>query len=430
MDTIIIGAGLAGLAAATRLLAAGRTVTIIEARDRIGGRVHTVSDPGTDVGIDLGAEWIGDSGMLHDLLGRHGVTLHRATGHHHYSHHGTLDFFSADADIDETGSVLERLRATAPHDMTLIDALARMQPPLKDDDRQELVGFVQGFNAADAARVSVDWLLEVERNQPAGGSECRAPAGAGIGPRLLANELDDRCTLHLGTAVREIRWQRGRASVIAERDGTTVTFEAEQLIITVPLPLLHADEHHPRGIRFTPALTDKLGALDQLVMGNATKVVLVFREPFWHTTPERTRMLMVHAFDQPLPTWWTANPLAEPIITGWAAGPGAERFEGVDHDTMRTVALRSLAAALGVAIDLVADLCIGCHTHDWYSDPFALGAYTYVAAGGTGAPAVLAEPVQSTLFFAGEATASAGYNATMEGAFRSGWRAAGEVLGT
>jgi monoamine oxidase len=139
-------------------------------------------------------------------------------------------------------------------------------------------------------------------------------------------------------------------------------------------------------------------------------------------------MLFLHAFDQPFPTWWTTRPSKTALITGWTAGPQLGGLGDIGSEDLITPALHSLAAALDVPIDQVARYLEGWYCHDWRKDPFAEGAYSWVLAGGLDAWRNLAEPLDGSLYFAGEATAGEGYNATMEGALLSGTRAAREIL--
>jgi monoamine oxidase len=158
------------------------------------------------------------------------------------------------------------------------------------------------------------------------------------------------------------------------------------------------------------------------------KLVLGFREPFWQEIGALDDVRFLHAYDQPVPTWWTPADPSLPILTGWAGGPCATRLAGVGERELVDLAIGSLAHALGMSRRDVGARLESRHFHDWGSDPFARGAYTYVGVGGAEAHRTLAEPVAGTLYFAGEATCGEGFNATMEGAVRSGRRAAAELL--
>lgn len=417
MDTIVIGAGLAGLAAAERLVRVGRSVTVLEARSRIGGRVWTVNDGGP-LPLELGPEWVAGDGAVHDLLARSGGGLEEARGHRMRRVNSRWE--NLDDQPDVVGKLVSRAMKIGGPDRSLRDALDRCCPePELAEARAEVLAYVEGFHAADPARVSLGWVSEVEESQPADASELRARAGTGRAVEALAAELNGKCDIRLETVAREVRWKPGEVR-IATAGGESLP--AATAVITVPRPLLAA-------LRFVPDLPEKREAAELLEMGPVVKLLLRFREPFWREIGPLRDMLFLHAFDQPFPTWWTAIDPVVPLLTAWAGGPQAERLgTGDDGALLVGLAITSLAGALGMARRDVARLVQGHHFHDWNEDPFARGAYSYVGVGGREARRTLGQPVSDTLFFAGEATAGGGYNGTMEGAVQSGWRAAEELL--
>ena len=326
----------------------------------------------------------------------------------------------------DAGPLLRRAAAFSEPDRSLTAALDRCcRNPDDADARAQLLRYVQGFHAADPDRVSIRWLSEVEITQPAEASDLRSPEGAGQAVEALAAAIAGRCDLRLGSVVRSVEWQPGSAEV---RTTSGETFRAASVITTIPLPLFDPADDEPAAVRFTPRLDDKLAAAQLLQMGRVVKVVLGFRSAFWRESVAMNDALFFHAADQAIPTWWTPADHRVPFLTGWAGGPFADRLTIVGADELTDVATASLAAALGVPHREVMGQLESRHFHDWSGDPFSRGAYTYVGVGGTGAHETLAHPVAGTLFFAGEATCGNGYNATMEGAVRSGRRAAAELL--
>lgn len=429
-DVLIIGAGLAGMTAARDLARDGVRVTLLEARDRSGGRVWTHRANGFPHPIELGAEWISAEGLVPDLLRGAGVTLLEADGEFVVNMPDGVEH--ADDQEEIAGAAMERLRegmATYEGDLTLREALDRWcDDPALASDRAMLTGYAQGFHAADPDRCSTRWFLEVEVNQSAGASELRSSEGSDRVVSLLQASMPSSCTTHHDTVVRTIRWRRGSVEVEAEQDGRTVTFTAPRAIVTLPLGVLQASDVASGAVCFDPPIDSKGEALSLLAMGSALRITLVFRERFWQDLPELEEFLFVQAFDQPLPTWWRLDPPEAPALVGWAAGPQLAYAGSLSGDALRDVAIRSLANAFGVESGIVRGALLSWHTHDWTRDPFSRGTYSYVLAGGTEAHAALAAPLDDTLFFAGEATVGDGYNATMEGAMRSGVRVAAEVL--
>jgi len=415
----VIGGGLAGLSAAARLAEAGLRVTLLEARDRLGGRVWTEMDP-SGMPVDLGAEWIGDSGEVHDLLSAAATRLVEADGR-------MLERAAGGAwrEIAERSGHRGLIRrALADGDRSLREALdACCHGPADAERRTRLLRYVQGFHAADPDRVSIRWLDRVETTQPAEASDLRAPEGAGSVVDVLRRGIEQHCELRLGTVARSVEWQPKRV-LVRTLEGEPL--QADAAVVTVPLPLLDPHNDERAAVRFAPSLEDKARAAALLHMGHVVKIVLGFRTPFWREIEPLQDALFVQSFDQPIPTWWTPADPTIPFLTGWAGGPFADRAAAAGD--LADIAIASLAGALGMPRADVASRVVSRHFHDWTADPFTRGAYTYVGVGGLEAHRTLAAPVADTLFFAGEATCGEGYNATMEGAVRSGRRAARELL--
>jgi monoamine oxidase len=165
-------------------------------------------------------------------------------------------------------------------------------------------------------------------------------------------------------------------------------------------------------------------------------VILRFRERFWEheRLPLATESMNPHQVSfisgrgAMFPTWWTAYPAIVPQLTAWAGGPPAARLVDQPEHVIIDHALDGLADVLGLTRGRIEDALVGTHIHNWYADPFARGAYSYVMVGGMDAVRALAAPVERTLFFAGEATNIDGHTGTVHGAMATGRRAARELL--
>lgn len=139
-------------------------------------------------------------------------------------------------------------------------------------------------------------------------------------------------------------------------------------------------------------------------------------------------MAFLFSDDELFPTWWTSMPVKSPIITGWAPFLSAERLSDKSESFISERSLQTLSKLLGPGVQELQDLLERVYFHDWQTDPFALGAYSYGKVGADGAQAAIAAPLEKTLFFAGEATDTAGHNGTVHAAIASGYRAAKEIL--
>jgi monoamine oxidase len=421
MDVIVIGGGLAGLAATQLLTQAGKTVLLLEARDRLGGRILTQRIPGFSHPIELGPEWIDHSSSIASLLREAGAPMIEASGARYRRVGDQLENLDDLNRVSE--NLIDRMKALSGGDRPLVAALDLCCIDSRfADARAQLLAYVEGFHAADPSRVSVEWLARVEQNQPADASGHHSVQGVDRVLETLMPATDDGVVLQLNTVVREIGWSRDGVSVVAHREGDHV-YRAAQAICTLPLGVIQCGR-----VKFSPALGTRKPSLTLMEMGQVVKVVLHMDRPFWEELSSLKDMLFLHAFDQPFPTWWTTLPRRSALITGWTAGPQLEGIRDLQGENLIKPALQSLAAALHVPLDQVARHLKGWYCHDWRKDPFSEGAYSWVLAGGIDAWRDLAAPLENSLYFAGEATAGEGYNATMEGALLSGIRAAREIL--
>lgn len=421
-DVVVIGAGAAGLAAARAIDAAGLNTVVLEARERIGGRVLTFANPPLPVPVDVGGEFVhGANAVAFALLRAAGsVAVDTSPGMLQYVD-GAL---RESEDPFEVGArVLGRARDL--REDTSIEAFTAHLP---DGERAMTRMIVEGFDAADPARAST-LALAAEWGDANGQTSRQFRPLGGYAPvmRALAGAVDpERSALLLGTAARAIRYDAGGVRVEAERStGDVLEVRARAALVTVPVGVLQA------GLpAFDPPLpTAKADALGALIMGPVVKLALHFRRAFWESL-EGGRFRDVAFFqrrDARFPTFWTLLPLRAPILIAWSGGPKADLLRDAGAGARTRAALDDLAVLFGPEARPHDEL-VGAYQHDWDADPFSRGAYSYVATGGCGAREALAAPVGGRLFFAGEATASAGESGTVGGALESGERAAREIV--
>ncbi len=430
-DVIVIGAGAAGLAAAAALSKAGRSVRILEARDRIGGRIWTRLEPGLAAPVELGAEFIhGDSPETHGLLRRAGGSAVDTAGEHWSLIDGRLQR-RTESLLGQVRAALEADDVLAKPDRSLETFLASgAGRALPQEARAMARSFVSGFDAADPRLVSLHSVAEEWR---AGGmldsSQSRPSGGYHTILQALAGALDPaHVRMQLQTVVTDVQWRSGCVEIQAERLGAPCRASARTAVITVPLAVLQAPAAARGAIRFTPAIESKQPALERILCGPVLKVMLRFRHAFWaeHDGGRHADASFFHSPDAGFPTLWTPLPVRAPLLSAWVGGPAAARLcESSDEDIVR--AAMAAVAAVFRGCDVEAEL-ESAHLHNWARDPFARGAYSYLGVGGGHARERLAAALGGTLFFAGEATDVTGEPATVTGALRSGARAAREVI--
>jgi monoamine oxidase len=436
-DVVVIGAGAAGLLASGELARAGASVLLLEARDRIGGRIWTRREPGLSVPVELGAEFIhGRATLTRALLAAAGVAVVDTADSHLAVHEGKLlpraDFFPKLRRAFASSGVL------AQRDMSFDEFLERhLATRLSADERQRARRMAEGFDAADTARASAraivaEWLGDVLGEGPQ--SRPRDGYAALLGSLLASFESAAKPGaarhLQLESPVREIRWSDGSVEIHGERAGEPFEIRARRALITLPLGVLQAEAGSPAAVRFTPPLEAKRSALAGLAAGPVIKVLLRFAAAFWERlhAGRYAGASFLHSPHTDIATFWTPAPEHAPLLVAWAGGPQVPRLARArSPGDLARLAVENLQTLFGDEVNVAAQL-EGWYYHDWQEDPFARGAYSYVAVGGSEARAMLASPVGTTLFFAGEATDAGGEAGTVTGALQSGLRAAREAL--
>jgi monoamine oxidase len=427
-DVVVIGAGAAGVAAARALCASGLTVALLEARERIGGRVFTRRTDDAAVPIELGAEFIhGSAEELEELLKDARLATLDVARQRYTPSRGRLrpmqDFW------ERLDRVMRRLPKPPSRDRSFRDFLDTRPGGRRLSRERTLASqWVEGFHAADSRLISSHALAE-------GGWP-----GDDLAQRRLGRVIDgyDRVIewlaapltphIRLGAVVTRIEWSPGSVVVQVRHPGGASRFavDARAGVIAVPLGVLKASSSEIGTIEFVPDITSKRRALDVLEMGSVVRVVIRLSERVW--ADDYDTLSFLHTVDPDFPTWWTAYPNRAPIVVGWCGGPRARRLSQLRADDLESRAISSLARQLHISRQRLRSLVEAFWTHDWEHDPFARGAYSYAAVGGTDAAAALARPLRRTLFFAGEAADAEGGTGTVDGAIASGRRAARQVI--
>jgi monoamine oxidase len=422
-DVLVLGAGVAGLMAARQLQQARLVVRVVEARNRIGGRIWTHHVADFDAPIELGAEFIhGRPLQILELAKEGKLPVYEADGDFWCAFDNSLSL--CDDFEDRLEAVLERMKPGEP-DRSFLEFLDGQQ--FDQATREAVLAYIEGFEAAHPNRISVHALVREHRgsHRVQGDHTLRPTNGYDGLVDMLARDLNPM--VELNSPVRTVRWTPG--SVQFECDDKLMT--ANKAVITLPLSLLQN-----RSVQFDPPIESKTRALSLLTMGSVIRITLRFRERFWENldigVPAKSRSLkdlsFLYSDDEVFPTWWTRMPERSPVLVGWSAGPHAETLSFRDDQFVYENATTSLARKLSIDVNELRRLVVSYHFHDWQADPYSEGAYSYALVGGADAFRELGNPIDDTLFFAGEATHAGGHNGTVHGAVATGERAAREVL--
>ncbi|WP_395818784.1 flavin monoamine oxidase family protein [Curtobacterium flaccumfaciens] len=426
-DVVVVGAGVAGLAAARALALGGLRVVVLEARDRIGGRTWTDSSLG--VPVDLGASWIHgvDGNPLWALAPRFGIdTVEFTVGSFQFDGRpiawhdpsgaalSTEDTSAFVADLHTVDAALDAVVAQAPPPSTYAAAVDTVLRSLQwQGDRAARVREYTAHRSEDLCGAPVTVLdahgLD-EEHVP--GDEVVFPGGYAQYARALAEGLD----VQLSSVVRAVT-HAGDSVTVGLADGTTVV--APQVVVTVPLGVLQAGD-----VVFDPPLSAPVtGALDRLGMGTYDKVFLRFPARFWGDSwvvrQQGSAGVDWHS-------WYDMSRVTgAPVLAALVGGAGARRLETLPDAMVVDEGVAALRRMFGPSVPQPEAFRIT----RWAEDPFSRGSYSYLHVGASPDDHDLLGTPSGRVQLAGEATWSDD-PATVHGALLSGLRAAGRLLGT
>ena len=429
---IVLGAGVSGLAAAAELAGHGFEVQLIEARGRIGGRIHTVRDPALSVPIELGAEFVhGKPEETFEVAGAAGLALYDVLDRHHRPGQKGLECF--EGFWDRVGDVMEDLDDEREPDRSAAAYLEEKRGKFPDEDWRMALAFIEGFHGADPKTLSERGLaISEQATGDADASQAfRVFDGYDRVPTRVFNRIPHPTrSVFLNRMAREVRWKKGHVEVdtIHAVDGVAETFTAEKIVVTLPLGVLKAPADEPGSLRISPEPPAYRAAIDSLRMGHALRLILRFRTRVWESVTEDPVGYLHAEPDAPFPTWWTSMPVRAPLITAWAGGPKAEGLAKLPEKELVRLALETLSKILSKPVDELRRELQAHYYHDWLHDPFCRGAYSYISVDGVGPASRFSEPIEETLYFAGEATQMKSTRATVDGAMATGLEAAQKIL--
>jgi monoamine oxidase len=403
VDVAVIGAGAAGLGAARALEGSGLSVMVLEARNRVGGRAHTIL-AAPDISFDLGCGWLhsADRNAFVAIARQLNFEVDKTrppwreqifdTG---FPPQLRAEFLEAlDAFYDRAEQAAKHPRDAAAS--TCLEPGNRWNPMI-----DAISTYINGVTLDRVSLHDMDAYEDTEINW-------RVPRGYGA----LISAYGAPCPVALNAHVTAIDHSGKRVKIETSRG----TLTANKVIITVPTSLIAAE-----AVRFDPPLPAKVDAAQGLPLGVDDKVMLRLggadalpKDVGLRGATMRTAMGSFHI-----------KPFGQPCIEGFFGGSFARELEDAGEGAMAAQAIDEVVAMLGS--NYRSKLTPLAESH-WAKDPFAQGAYSAALPGHAGARAVLAAPVDGRLFFAGEATSPIFFS-TAHGARDSGEKAAREVVG-
>jgi monoamine oxidase len=415
---VVIGAGAAGLMTARELARAGKRVTILEARERCGGRIWPLPPEEFGYPAEGGPEFVhGAAPVTRALMREAQLSLQPRGGTRWSTRNGALKpDESSTPHMGQFYQALAEVKADLPIAEFLETHFADRQYA---ELRRSVTRTVEGYDAADPRRFSTlalrdEWMARDD------GEHGRIAGGYGA----LIDHLVSECrrhgaALHLGAPVTAIDEAGGR---IVVRCCNGVAFEADAAILTVPPPLLSE-------IVLPSAARKRVAAAADIGFGNVVKILLGFATKWW--ADHRGRDLADLSFlisDARVPTWWTQHPAEYPVLTGWFAGPKADSVASLTEAELIDMGVASLAEIFELPVDRISRDLVTSRAINWGNDPFARGAYSYATPRTRKAQSVLSEPNGDAIFFSGEALYAGPDMGTVEAALASGQETARTIL--
>ena len=404
---IIVGGGAAGLTAARMLLKQGHPVTVLEANDRLGGRIHTIHEP-FEKPVEKGFEFVhGNLPLTLELLKEAGINHQAVKGTMTRVENGE---WKTQQDFTIGWDELIKKMNEIKEDLTIDEFLQKNFTDKKYKElRTSVLRFAEGFDLADTSKASVlaireEWMAEEDE-------QYRVVGGCDQLIKYLETQITDLGGLiHTSSNVTSIEWKENDVKVIVENGKI---YHGIKVIITVPLGVLQGD---PSSLNFHPAIPIYVGAARQIGFGTVVKIMLQFKESFWEEKKKNLGFLFANT---PVPTWWTQLPSSYPLLTGWAGGPQARHLEKKDDKFILELALQSLSNIFRRSVGELNELLTASCVANWRNDPFTSGGYSYAMVESAKAQKIFSSPVQDTIFFAGEAFYEGPSPGTLEAALVS-----------
>ncbi len=418
-DVIVIGAGVAGLAAAAKVQSTGKTVIVLEAQSAIGGRILT--DRSLSIPLDLGASWI--HGVKKNPIAALATSLKLNTVPTDYNSIQRYDFDGraitdaedrlVDSNYDALMSGVSRIQRTAKSDQVLGSSIARIisakqYPSFEQRAIQYSVSTeIEHDYAADVNGLSLKYW---DQDSDFSGNDVLLPQGYDQIINYLSRNLDIR----LSTVVKQIDY---RTSVVSIQTSSG-SFSAPKVIVTIPLGVLKTN-----AVTFAPALPlTHNAAINRLGMGVLNKLYLLFPKAFWGSSEQ----LIGYVGQQKgyWAEWYNCQySIGRPVLLGFNAASYARTLEAYTDAKTVDEAMSVLKTIYGNSIPNP----LGYKLTRWGKNPWSLGSYSYMATGASGADCdALTLPVNGRLFFAGEHT-NRKYVGTVHGAYLSGISASAKV---
>jgi monoamine oxidase len=408
--------------AAWELSATGKKTAVIEARNRIGGRIETIYSSKFFTPVESGAEFVhGDLKITRSLIKKAGLKEKKIDGSIWQKKDGK---FCEQEDFIEDYDLLEKKFKELKEDISVQEFFDRY---LKEDKfeqvRYTLKNYVEGYYAGNISNASA--LALCRELTTSSDKQFRIEEGyQKLADYLAEDSREKGCMIYLSSEVIQVSWKKNEVRVTT-KDGND--YHAQKIIITVPLGVLKSEV-----INFAPAIEAKINIAKQLGFGAVVKVILEFKTPFWLTkeiTQQKDLSDLSFLFTTAdVPVWWTQFPDKTTMITGWLGGPNASKLENHTGEEIIDQAILALASVFELEPIPLREALKSSHVSNWTADPYSAGGYSYEVINGRQLISQMKQPLEDTVYFAGEGLFDGAQIGTVEGALYSGRETAHQVI--
>ncbi|MEO8569028.1 MAG: NAD(P)/FAD-dependent oxidoreductase, partial [Ginsengibacter sp.] len=396
-DIIIVGAGASGLMAAKLLSAEGKSILVLEAKDRLGGRIHRIEN--LSFPAEGGAEFIhGKLKTTFDLLKEAGLKKEKLTGK--FCKYEEGEWNTANDIVPHWDLLVKKLKSCETDTSIDIFLSEHFHAEKYEKLRKQFRKYLEGYDAADPKNTSV-FAIRKQMESEDEDQFRPVPDYYALINFLKESSLKKDVIIKTGEPVTQII-----SGENIEVHTTAGKYFCRKLIIAVPLGVLQCRKNNKSYIRFPLKIKNYINAAKKIGNGGVIKFLLEFDEAFWLTKDflnERQIPAPSYIFaDTIIPTWWTQYPSKKPLLTGWIAGPSSYKMKNYSEKKFSELIIQSLSKLFAMPVTEIESTLKKIVVSNWNKAPHFLGGYSYPTPDTKNAQKLLMTPFADSIYFTGE----------------------------
>jgi len=421
-DVIIFGGGAAGLKAAKLLSESGKKILLLDAKDRLGGRIHRIEN--FSFATEGGAEFIhGNLKTTFDLLKEAGLKKEKFKGNFCRVTNGKWN--TEEEPVQHWDRLIRKIKE-CKEDISIDNFLKEFLRAKKYDTvKQQFRKYIEGYDAADSKYTSVFSIREEMESEDE--EQYRPVPGYGA----LIDFLKEACLKYKGV----IKTSEAVKKIVSNKNIEVHTnsgkYICNKVIIAVPVGVLQCRKNNESFIEFPAFMKKYIRAAKQIGNGGVIKFLLEFDKAFWlDKSFLKDKKIPPPSYifaDSIIPTWWTQYPHRKPLLTGWIAGPSSVKMKNYSEKKFKNLLLTSLSSIFSMPFKELESRLKIFEIMNWINEPHILGGYSYSTLKTEMARDVLLTPFENKFYFAGEYLTK-NSSSTVDDALKSGRYAAEQIL--